>query len=296
MLKDRLAVRERKKNEAPEEAAPPEEPEFEVPDDKDPLEEGEGGTDTGGRSDEDRRQRAEKGEHRPGAKRPREDDGPRGFIFRGPGEVPTAEGQSRKDGRSAAEALKGKSPQLIREEGLGAPHHGGHVAESPRKEVRPREDRRHPKEPEGERSWMKRIPAEERKGEPAGSAGDRGRDRKRRREGRDSHSEEPQAAPSKVDRRGRGDFLVRKSEEGGGSRKRRRHKKKEKKRTSSDSRSRSRKDGSSDGSLYGDDKAKHTPLAEKARRHPGRLLRSGLEEMGKYLARRLGEGDKDVGV
>lgn len=252
MLKDRLAVRERKKNEAPEEAAPPEEPEFEDPDDKDPLEDGEGGTDTGGRSDEDRRQRAEKGEHRPGAKKPREDDGPRGFIFRGPGEVPTAEGQSRKDGRSAAEALKGKSPQLIREEGLGAPHHVGRVVESPRRETRPREDRRHPKEPEGERSWMKRIPAEERKVEPAGSAGDRGRDRKRRREGRDSHSEEPQAAPSKVDRKGRGDFL----EEGGGSRKRRRHKKKEKKRTSSDSRSRSRKDGSSDGSLYGDDKAR----------------------------------------
>ena len=93
----------------------------------------------------------------------------------------------------------------------------------------------------------------------------------------------------------RGDFF------GGDKKKektRKRKKDKDRKRrrkSSSSSSTKSGGDGSSEGSLYGRDRHRHTPLAEKAKKRPGRLLKSGLEEVAKYLARRLGEGSCDVG-
>ena len=47
--------------------------------------------------------------------------------------------------------------------------------------------------------------------------------------------------------------------------------------------------------MYGKETAKYESLVEKARRHPGRLLRSGLEQMNKFLAARSGaEGSASV--
>eukprot|EP00434_Breviolum_minutum_P037625 symbB.v1.2.033370.t1/scaffold4139.1/size44681/1 len=60
--------------------------------------------------------------------------------------------------------------------------------------------------------------------------------------------------------------------------------------------------GSSSGSrssnsqddLYGHETSKYESLVEKAKRHPGRLLRSGLEQMSKFMAARAGsEGEPE---
>ena len=66
-------------------------------------------------------------------------------------------------------------------------------------------------------------------------------------------------------------------------------------RDSSRTRSQSEQSQSSDGSLYGRQSRKYEPLSEKARKKPGRLLKTGLEEMSKFLARRLGEDAREVG-
>ena len=68
--------------------------------------------------------------------------------------------------------------------------------------------------------------------------------------------------------------------------------KKRKRRTQRSSRSSSRSSSSETGSLerlYGKETKKFDTLAEKARKHPGRLLQVGLEEMRKYMLARTGE-------
>ena len=62
------------------------------------------------------------------------------------------------------------------------------------------------------------------------------------------------------------------------------------------SRSSSSHSSSETGSLekiYGKETKKFDTLAEKARKHPGRLLQGGLEEMRKYMAARVGEGQAE---
>lgn len=82
--------------------------------------------------------------------------------------------------------------------------------------------------------------------------------------------------------------------------KKRRSKESEKKRRSGGTRKRDRRSSSSSKSsnsqddLYGHETSKYESLVEKARRHPGRLLRSGLEQMAKFLAARAGsEGEPE---
>lgn len=59
----------------------------------------------------------------------------------------------------------------------------------------------------------------------------------------------------------------------------------------SSSRSKSSK---SQDDLYGHETSKYESLVEKAKRHPGRLLRSGLEQMSKFMAARAGsEGEPE---
>ena len=68
--------------------------------------------------------------------------------------------------------------------------------------------------------------------------------------------------------------------------------KKRKRRKQRSSRSSSRSSSSETGSLerlYGKETKKFDTLAEKARKHPGRLLQGGLEEMRKYMLARTGE-------
>lgn len=74
--------------------------------------------------------------------------------------------------------------------------------------------------------------------------------------------------------------------------KKRRSKRKDvKKKRKKDSRSSSSSSGSSsEVDLYGKDSQKYEALMEKSRRHPGKLLRSGLEQMSRFLAQRVGEG------
>lgn len=63
---------------------------------------------------------------------------------------------------------------------------------------------------------------------------------------------------------------------------------KEKKKKKGKGSSSSSTSGDSKDDLYGKETAKFESLVEKSRRHPGRLLRSGLEQMSKYLAARTG--------
>lgn len=56
----------------------------------------------------------------------------------------------------------------------------------------------------------------------------------------------------------------------------------------------SSKTSNSQDDLYGHETSKYESLVEKAKRHPGRLLRSGLEQMAKFLAARAGsEGEPE---
>lgn len=63
-------------------------------------------------------------------------------------------------------------------------------------------------------------------------------------------------------------------------------KRKKRKRSSSSSRETS----NSDEDFYGRESRKFASLLEKAQKHPGKLLRSGLEQMGRYMASRVGDG------
>ena len=67
--------------------------------------------------------------------------------------------------------------------------------------------------------------------------------------------------------------------------------KKDKKRKKKDSRpsTSSSTSGASEVDLYGKEAQKYESLVEKSRRHPGKLLRSGLEQMARFLAQRVGE-------
>ena len=65
---------------------------------------------------------------------------------------------------------------------------------------------------------------------------------------------------------------------------RKRHRRKRRRRSSSERSS----TVSSQADLYGRETSKYESLMEKARRHPGRLLRSGLEQMAKFMAARAG--------
>lgn len=67
-----------------------------------------------------------------------------------------------------------------------------------------------------------------------------------------------------------------------GRRRKRRHKKKDKSSSSRSSRS-------SEDEIYGKETAKYESLMEKAKRHPGKLLRSGLEQMSRFMNTRSGD-------
>ena len=71
--------------------------------------------------------------------------------------------------------------------------------------------------------------------------------------------------------------------------KKKRRKEKKKRRKDSRSSSSSSSGASSEVDLYGKEAQKYEPLVEKSRRHPGKLLRSGLEQMSRFLAQRVGE-------
>ena len=123
--------------------------------------------------------------------------------------------------------------------------------------------------------------------------------RKRKRE--DSLEKEQRAKEKKQGFPGvgnRGGFFTERNQLDADKSDKKKKKKKDKKkrrRPTTSTSSKSEDEGSSAGSLYGKDKHRHTPLADKAKKRPGRLLKSGLEEMSKYLARRLGEGSHEVG-
>ncbi len=68
-------------------------------------------------------------------------------------------------------------------------------------------------------------------------------------------------------------------------RKKRRKDKKRDRRSSSSSRS----SRASDDEIYGRETAKYESLMEKAKRHPGKLLRSGLEQMSRFMNTRSGD-------
>ena len=156
--------------------------------------------------------------------------------------------------------------------------------------------------------------------------GDRGRDKKRKRSRSSSPGKEPRPrgtaviAPSKrkeKKRRGSGDpgsdpSSSSDSRKGGkkddkkkrasrSPQKRRRgdkHKKDSKRKKKAPTRKGGKKSSSgsrssnSQDELYGHETSKYESLVEKAKRNPGRLLRSGLEQMAKFLAARAGsEGE-----
>ena len=214
---------------------------------------------------------------------------------------------AQEGGRKAMQALRGASPQLL----------PGVVGEARRvvrdegrlpKELDPRKaaaPKPAPKvnlvaaEVRGQEPWMDDVSVTE--GVGGYGPGEDGEDRLDRKRKREASMPRDQIAKDKRQdypgEPGRGGFF-----DGGQHQETsRRHKKKRKKekkrrrRATSSSSSRSDEEASSAGSLYGKDKHRHTPLADKAKKKPGRLLKSGLEEMAKYLARRLGEGSHEVG-
>lgn len=67
-----------------------------------------------------------------------------------------------------------------------------------------------------------------------------------------------------------------------GRRRKTRHNKKDKSSSSRSSRS-------SEDEIYGKETAKYESLMEKAKRHPGKLLRSGLEQMSRFMNTRSGD-------
>ena len=124
---------------------------------------------------------------------------------------------------------------------------------------------------------------------PSGRRGrerNRQKDRRRRRQGGD-----PGDGPSSSSGKGqpkkskRGEWLSPPPKE-----ERRRKRKKRKKKSSGRGSSGDSGSSKSEDGFYGRGSSKFESLAEKARRHPGRLLRSGLEQMAKYVAARSGDG------
>ena len=65
-------------------------------------------------------------------------------------------------------------------------------------------------------------------------------------------------------------------------------------RRSSESSSRSRTGSDSQGEFYGKDSSRYESLAEKARKKPGMLLKSGLAQMAKYLTIRTGGTEEEA--
>ena len=58
----------------------------------------------------------------------------------------------------------------------------------------------------------------------------------------------------------------------------------------------SKSSGGSDEDFYGKESRKFASLLQKAQKHPGKLLRSGLEEMNRYLVARSGEDNQAGGA
>ena len=214
-----------------------------------------------------------------------------------------AERRARDAGRSAMLALRGSSPQLLPKPVRVDPGKEGpkeHFQRDPRKLAAPKAEASVKLIPAGGRGgepWMDEVSVQgDVAGVPQPDDRDMDRPKKRRREAsRDRHPVGTTRAESGGDLSRGGFFDGPKKKEN----RKKKHKEKDRKRrrrTSSASSTRSDGGDSSEGSLYGKDRHKHTPLAEKAKKKPGRLLKSGLEEMSKYLARRLGEGSSDVGT
>ena len=114
--------------------------------------------------------------------------------------------------------------------------------------------------------------------------GDKKKKRNKRSGGDPSDSSGSSSADGGDKRPRRGDWLG--PSAAGGQKKKRKKKKKK----SADSSSSGDGSSKSEDGFYGKGASRYESLAEKARRHPGRLLRSGLEQMAKYVAARGGDG------
>ena len=212
-----------------------------------------------------------------------------------------AERTALEAGRGAMLAMRGGSPQLIPGEGQDDKPEKGLKPEDPRRLAAPKPAASKvslvPAGVRGKEPWMDDVSdLGGAGGDPKGEAREVERSRRRKRDFfcREKEKEKDRAPPVALEA-GRGGFFEgEKKKDVKKKRKKERDRRRRRKSTSYSS-SRSDREDSSEGSLYGQDKSRHTPLAEKARKRPGRLLKSGLEEMSKYLARRLGEGSREVG-
>ena len=137
-------------------------------------------------------------------------------------------------------------------------------------------------------------------GKRSKSPGGGGKEKKKKYEGSGSGEDPPdrirgsRVVPPrrrKKKKRGSSDPSSSSSKRGDKKRKEKKSKddeKKRKKRRRSTSSSRGTSD--SDEDFYGRESRKFASLLEKAQKHPGKLLRSGLEQMGRYMASRVGDG------
>ena len=209
-------------------------------------------------------------------------------------------------GRKAMQALRGGSPQLLpgvakdpKKGDPGGDRRGG--ARDPRRLAAPKPAPRVslvPATVRGQEPWMDDVSVQEGlSGYATGEDAEEKSTRKRKRG--DSLERGQRAKEKKQEFPGvgtRGDFFTAKDPPVSDKKDKKKKKdKKRRRRPSTTTSSKSEDEGSSAGSLYGKEKHRHVPLADKAKKRPGRLLKSGLEEMSKYLARRLGEGSHEVG-
>lgn len=111
------------------------------------------------------------------------------------------------------------------------------------------------------------------------------KEKKQKKKGKGGPSSDPSSSSSGGGRKDKKKKGRKGSSSGDEKGKKKRRKEKKKKKSSS---SRSSRSLDSQEDLYGKETAKYESLVEKARRHPGRLLRSGLEQMNKFLAARSG--------
>ena len=181
------------------------------------------------------------------------------------------EGVVLGDWKDAISALgvsdDGRSPPREREEGRGYRGErkppgggggGGRDGDDPRRDRSPKRPAKSPERPKKLRASLV-VPQKERKRRPGG---------------------DPDPSDDDDDGKGRGGGRR------GRSRSRRKRSRRGRKNSRSDSRSSTR---DSDEDFYGREARKFASLVEKAKKRPGKLLRSGLTEMGRYLQGRLGE-------
>lgn len=190
---------------------------------------------------------------------------------KGRGEDPRqADKAAREAAKEAAKALNTGQPQLVLQPRKDGPPPKVHLQKKPDNFLD--EISNQATSPGRGRSKSERSPRSREQGQQKRSRDRRGRDEDR--SGGDKRKKRDRSSSSRKDRKPvRAELVIPVAKD------------KQRKKRKRDP------DPSDDPSSHGGGKkGKYEALMEKSRRHPGKLLRSGLEQMSRFLAQRVGEG------